>query len=527
MKRNNKPLVTLNLLIALVVLVSLWGASPAYGQDAAPMATITVDSTTDPNTSDSETCLTKTPCTLRRAVVQARTAVKPVTIAFNIPTTDPGYNSTLQIWKIQFSGISSTSQASVRYIAGDTTIDGSTQPGGRTTGPKIILVGAGTGQNGGLKLGETATQNSNVIRGLGFQNFHTAVYINSDSNLIENNWFGLNDEGSAPYLRNDDPQDGSGSTGVALSDGVDINIIQNNVFLGWDGVAAALRGEDTTFQNNYIGTNASGVVTGKQTDPSLLCTTVDWLGGGGISMDGPRHIVKNNIFAGLRQEIFGISTQPDAITVQSTCDDCVVQQNKIGLDVENHEVGVCGQGIDISNTERVDLLNNTLVDTFHSAIFINGALSDANTLTGNIIRRSTQWIFPEGATKADDAIQRYSGLPDALEFFNPAKVTSIDGTSVTGQAGDGSACPNCIIEIFLDDTDAITETLQSLGVATANASGSWNFILPAELSAGYGLRTTSTTAQYNTIPGTNAGTTVGMSTLYLPISQVYLPLIKK
>ena len=505
-------------------------AQASTGRAMSYATTITVNSTTDPDNSDSRTCLTYSPCTLRRAVIQARNlspAQKPALIAFDIPTSDPGYNATLRIWKIQFSGISSAANAALRYLSGDITIDGTTQPNGRTNGPKIILVGPGTGQKDGIKLGETATQNANTLRGLGFQNFTTHVYVNSDANLIEDNWFGLSDDGAQPYLRNDDPQDGSGSTGVALSDGVDDDIIRDNVFLGLDGVAVALRGEDAVLQGNYIGTNADGLVTGKKTDLGLICTTIDWLGGGGISMDGPRHIVQDNIIAGLRQEVFVSSSQPDAITVQSTCDNCLIQQNKIGLDAQNHEIGVCGQGIDLSNTEGVKTQYNTLVETSHAAIFINGALSDANTLRGNLIRRSTPWLMPTGATKADDAILRYSGLPDAFEFFNPAKVTTISGTAVSGTAGDGNPCPNCVIELFLDDNDGINEALQFLGTTTANASGNWSFTLAAPLVRGYGIRTTSTTAQYNTIPNMNAGTTAGLSVLYNAGYKVHLPLVSK
>ena len=220
------------------------GAQASTG-DAVPYVTIiTVNSTTDPDTSDSRTCLTYSPCTLRRAVIQARNlsaGEKPALIAFDIPTSDPGYDAALQIWKIQFSGISSTSNAALRYLNGDITIDGATQPIGRTGGPRIILVGPGTGQEDGIKLGETAAQNNNTLRGLGFQNFTTHVYINSDANLIEDNWFGLSDDGGQPYLRNDEPEDGSGSAGVAVSDGADANIIQGNYFprLRWGGRGAA------------------------------------------------------------------------------------------------------------------------------------------------------------------------------------------------------------------------------------------------------------------------------------------------
>lgn len=524
-------------MIALAITVSIFlacfGAGSSFQAQASagyalpPATTITVNSTTDPDTSDSNTCLSHTPCTLRRAVIQARTATKPVLINFNIPTTDAGYNASLLIWKIQFSGISASSNATLRYLNGNITIDGTTQPNGRASGPKIILVGAGTGQRDGIKLGGTATENTNTLRGLGFQNFTTHVYVNSSSNLIENNWFGLSDNGLQPYLRNSDPEDGSGSSGVALSDGVDNTVIQNNYFLGFDGATVALRGEDTVFQNNYIGTNANGLVTGKQTNPTQLCTTDDWLGGGGISMDGPRHTVQGNIIAGVRQEASLYSGQPDAIAVQSTCDNCLIQQNKIGLDAQNHEIGVCGQGIDISNTEKVSIQYNTLVNTYSAAIFINGTLSDANTLRGNIVRRSTPWTLPPGATKGDDAIVRYSGLPDAFEFFNPAKVTSVVGTAVTGTAGTGNPCPNCIIELFLDDADGISEALQSLGTTTANASGNWSFTLAAPLATGYGIRTTSTTAAFGTIPNMKAGTTAGLSVMYGVKYKSYIPLTRK
>lgn len=522
-----RPLALAVFLSVLLAWTTVGGMSARASIDSfGPYATtITVDSTADPDTSDSKTCVTDSPCTLRRAVIQARNAPKPVLIAFNIPITDPGYNSTLEIWRIQFSGISSAANAALRYLSGQITIDGTTQPNGRTTGPKIILVGPTTGQKDGIKLGEYGTQNENILRGLGFQNFSTHVYVTSSANLIEDNWFGLSDNGLQPYIRNNNPEDGSGSAGVALLSGGSDNTIQNNYFLGFDGVAVAVRGKDAVLQDNYIGLNAAGQAPGQKTDPGLICTTVDWLGGGGVSMDGPQHNVQRNVIAGLRQEIFGISTQPDAINVGSTCTDCTIKENEIGLDALGRAVGVCGQGIDITNTKRVTLQNNTLVDTRNAAIFINGAASDANTLRGNIIRRSTPWTLPSGATKADDAILRYSGLPDAFEFFNPAKVTSIKGKAVSGTAGDGNPCPNCIIELFLDDDDGVNEALQSLGVTTANSSGNWSFTLAAPLAPGHGIRTTSTTVQYNTIPNMNAGTTVGLSKLYTAGVRVFLPSI--
>jgi hypothetical protein len=501
-----------------------------------PVTIITVTSTTDPDTSNNTTCISATPCTLRRAVIQARNLPaiqKPVLIAFDIPTSDDGYNATLQIWKIQFSGIS-TDQATLRYLNGDITIDGNTQSGGRTTGPKIILVGPGTGQWDGIKIGATQTQNNNAIRGLGFQMFKTHIYINSSTNIIEDSWFGLSDDGTGIVLRGGGEDDGSGNTGISVAANTTGNAIQNNVFSGLAGVAAAINGDDGLFANNYVGTTADGTVPNKQTTPGLICSPVDWLGGSGLSMSGDSNTIENNVIAGIRIAVEPPTIQADSIRVSG--DHHIIRNNKIGVDAENNEIGVCGRGIYLQGgTEFNQITTNQIVNPGLSAISLNDtpvvSTSDANTLRGNVIKKATPWGESPAGDNPEDAIQVTKSLPDAFRFFQPAAITEIDGVSVSGTSGAGSPCPNCVIEIFLDDDDAITETLQSLAVVTANASGNWSATLPATLTDGQGLRTTSTTTAYNTIAGMSAGTTTGLAAIVLPApppsteKKIYLPLV--
>ncbi len=403
-----------------------------------PVTTITVNSTTDPDTSDSRTCLSHSPCTLRRAVIQARglsAAQKPVLIAFNIPTSDAGYVSALGIWKIQFSGISSAANAALRYLNGGIIIDGSTQPGGRSTGPKIILVAPGTGQYDGIKLGETGTQNANEIHGLGFQMFKTHIYVNSSSNIIENNWFGLSDNGTNIVLRGGGEDDGSGNTGVSVGANIAYNVIQNNVFTGLAGVAAAINGNDTTFSNNYIGTIANGTVPDKETDPSLICLQWDWLGGSGISISGNRNSVENNVIAGLRIAVVPPTIQADAIRMSG--DNHIIRNNRIGLDVNNTTVGVCGRGIYLqSGMEFNQITSNKIINPGLSAISLNDSptvsTSDANTLRSNVIRKATPWGQIQGNASPEDAIQMSVNLPLAFRNFKPAAVTSINGKTISG-----------------------------------------------------------------------------------------------
>ena len=83
-------------------------------------------------------------CTLRRAIVEAGArpdADRPIGIRFNIPTSDPNYNSTLQVWEVQIdeSWEWELKRRNIFDDGGRVTIAGDSQPGGRGTGPKIMV----------------------------------------------------------------------------------------------------------------------------------------------------------------------------------------------------------------------------------------------------------------------------------------------------------------------------------------------------------------------------------------------------
>ncbi|MBN2147503.1 MAG: right-handed parallel beta-helix repeat-containing protein [Anaerolineales bacterium] len=555
MKFKPALLTTATIFIAAALLMltfSLLDSSPTTATPLAPeqpaysnadfTTVITVTSGTDPDNSKSKTCYTDPPgtagpatlpCTLRRAMVEANAyadSAAPILIRFEIPTSDPSYDAALGIWKIPI--LATMDPTSLPRLKGEITIDATTQLGGRSSGPKIILVGPSTGNKDGFVVGDIAGNDNIVIRGLGFQNWRTALFVNTTGNQILDNWFGLNDAGDEPAWRNDDDhKQGSGYGGIDMASGSSNNTIQNNVFLGLIGNAASIRGTSNTFADNYIGTTSNGTVPDKTTNPSLICTEWDWLGGSGIVIDGNRNIIEDNIFAGLRLDVELPTIQPDAIRVGN--DRHTIQNNRIGLDATNHEIGVCGRGIYLqSGTKFNQVISNAIVNPEYSAISLNDSptvsTSDANTLRSNIIRKATPWPGKIGDNASpEDAIQLAKNLPDEFENFNPAAITAINGVNVTGVSGADSPCGGCTIEIFLDDTDAITEALQSLAVVTAKDDGSWSATLPAALTAGQGLRTTSTTNDPNVIPGMSDGTTTGLSDLYLAGYKIFIPLVQK
>jgi hypothetical protein len=507
-------------------------ASPASAEDTYN-TTITVDSGTDPDDSKSKRCSTESVCTLRRAIVESRwlTAGElPVLIEFDIPA-DPaeGYNSSLGVWEIEVFNTLDTN--AFRYLKGQVTIDGSTQPGGRSDGPKIILIGPGTGQKVGLNLGETASDNENIIRGLGMQNFGPHININSDQNTVEDCWFGLSSDGTTLTSGDDtEPEDGSG---LALSAGADDNIIRNNKFAGFFGAAVAIRGDRNAFTGNWVGMRADGTVPIPPQFDKHPCMGSTWAGGSGMTVDGDDHQIggpgasDGNRFAGLYLDLFGESEQPFAIQFTGSTNDVLIQNNVIGVDDTGAAVGICGRGIKLSNgPEGTQVIDNTIVEPGLSAILMNHWTLNGNTLWGNIIKRESAWpgeqgdnAFPEGAIAYGEKV------PEELSGFRPARITEIDGTSVSGTSGPGSDCPLCTIELFLDDRDTVVEALESLAVVTADGDGDWAATLAAPLDEDEALRTMSTVPDDWTIMGLDAGTTSNLSILYVEGYQVSLPVV--
>ena len=130
--------------------------------------TLTVNTSEDVNNSLSTTCTSATDgkCTLRRAIIEASNtapAARPITINFNLPTADPNYQREAPGHLDDCGGqraLPPLKTQSITNKLGQVTIDGASQPGGRTAGPKIFW-----------DLNDTSFEvesTENVIRNLGF-----------------------------------------------------------------------------------------------------------------------------------------------------------------------------------------------------------------------------------------------------------------------------------------------------------------------------------------------------------------------
>lgn len=496
--------------------------SVALAQDEPPPKTIiTVNTTTDPSPDIRyRTCsynsgalyIASTPCSLRRALIEASgrpTTDRPILIQFNIPTSDPGYDSVTGAWTLTIDGaLLPLRRDNTLEKIGQVTIDGSTQPGGRTDGPRIIV------DTNGWSLEIQSEQNT--IRNISWKG-GGIITLSGDNNVVENIWMGLTDDGQSLALRT--PSDPARLAGGGIHVRGAKNIIRNNVITGSKSRAIIIEGSNNEVRGNWIGTRADGTVP--DVIPLLKCLRnptyepLNWYGGWGIQVSGSNNRIIGNRIAGLHQTQTANETPPMALEIFGT--NHTIQDNVIGVDSAGKEVGVCGQGIKVAGT-GTKILSNQVVgsrngfENTRSAILVN----DSSPMFGQITIR--QNIIKDGPALA---IEMGPAIPTTLKLFKPAKITSLNGLMVTGTSGDNSPCPLCTVDLYLDDTDSTQEALQHLGSVQADANGNFTLMLSEPLPAGHGIRTGSTTLFTGVIGNYGGGTSTALSdVVYLPAATL-------
>lgn len=497
--------------------------------------TTSEDTEEDPQTKtcyyDGSIYSSASPCSFRRALVEASHRPpedRPILIRFALEPDDPNYDPDTQTWTIvmegDYSGSAALEPNNISEPDGFVTIDGNTQPGGRPEGPKIII-------NNDYSFGVYSQYN--IIRNLAFNGGGSIILGESQGvggyNTVEHIWSGLEADGESMAFKDvdDHPEDLAGG---GISAGSDGNMIRKNVVVGSMGRAIDIDGDDNVVFDNSVGTRADGTVPDVPENLKCLRSMTyyesNWYGGWGIQVGGSGNEIINNTIAGLDQMQSENDTPPMALEIIGS--DHIIEGNVIGVDKAGSFVGVCGQGIKVAGN-GTQILDNIIVDSksgfvstedddpTEGAIFVNDSSPTFGQITirGNVVITSPGKVIEFGPAISSD---------DPLKTFNPAKITGLDETRriVTGANGDDSPCPDCIVELFLDDLNESEEAWEVLAVVTATAGGDFTATLPYSLPTNAGIRTSST-AQDDVVIGTyGAGTTVGLSKLYVSPADLYI-----
>ena len=330
----------------------------------------------------------------------------------------------------------------------------------------------------------------------------------------------LSEDGQSIVLRDEDNPNGLAGGGIDINKSDD-NVVRNNVIAGASGRAISiLDGDNNEVSNNTIGTRGDGTVPdvpeANKCQRGFLYDPANWYGGEGMRILGSDNQILNNRIAGLHMLQSANDTPPMAMELGNAAN-VLIKGNIIGIDSAGKEVGVCGMGIAArgktitTSGDSIKIIENTIVRSrkgfeepeSDSAIYLSG--SAGITVQGNIVRDATLKVIGFTTT-----------APSVWKNFEPAKITSLNGTAVSGRSGADSPCPGCVIELFLDDLDEKQEALEMVGTATADANGNWSTTLTKAVPADMALRTTSTTQSVGVIGTLDRGTTTKMSGLQVP-----------
>jgi len=377
-------------------------------------------------------------------MIAACDSAEPDTIIFNIPTSDPGYDAGMGVWKIQ------PIIALPEIRADGTVINGTTQAvfiGGdpNPLGPEIVVDGLQAGEAIGFYVHGSNNEirgiviqcfsadligilgDSNKVTGcyLGpdatgdnrFNNYHSGIKITGSCNIIGgsseadrnvvsgNQLNGIFISGFSTYnhiLGNYIGINGSGTDTLGNSFGIRIaksnhniigpgNVISGNIN---DGLTLQQNSDSNSVIGNIIGTNPNGTIAWGNGNDGIFITdeaSHNIIGG---STPEERNIISGNGSVGL------------VIRMEGTNYNCV-KGNYIGTDVTgNRALPNAVRGISIIRNAKYNIIGdetiedrNVISGNIWEGIFINGEGTDENVIQNNYIGTNADGApLPNGET---------------------------------------------------------------------------------------------------------------------------------
>jgi CSLREA domain-containing protein len=482
-------------------------------------------------------------CSLREAIVAANANPGPDTIAFNIPTSDPGRNATTGVFTITVSSVI----GALPQISGQVTIDGYTQGTISTPGdtsddatPNTHTLAAGLNTRilievtddavgittNGLAFGSGA--NSSRVRGLAIYGFSSGSGIDVtsvDGVSVEGNFLGVKADGSTAVANNYGVSiTGSASTTVGGQPASTSNLISGNGQAGIliTGITTTTENRDSVL-NNIIGANALGVagLPNAESATGVNKGGVLVIDAGGIQVGGAG---AGNVISGNNGIGVIISDTGSGLTR-----DNIVQANVIGRTANGASaLPNSGDGIEIANAQSniiggpTPSDGNTISSNSANGIAIVGTLivgssSNDNTIiantitangmdgvlvvsgTGNRINNNSIYsntqqgidLLGDGVTPNDPNDVDPDTGPNANNLQNYPVISSATANSlsstITGTLDGGVPDTTYLIEFFsnpaCDGTNGEGQTfVGSLNTAPSDANGDVSFTFQTNTS---------------------------------------------
>ncbi len=375
----------------------------------------------------------------------------PTYIAFDIPTSDPGYDSSTGAFTINdYDGLAD--------VTAPVTIDGYTQPGARANQLalgdnavlKIVLIGQGDWY---INADDSTLRGLNVqstLHGLGVRSFR--IFFNGTGDVFEGNFLGTNVPGTTALDANGQPYAAFvGLGGAQNTVGGPTPDARNIVAPDSLGIG----GTDNVAENNYIGTDISG-------EHSLWPSTgIGGYGAVGVNLGGSDNTVGGTA-AGTGNVISGNDT--GILMYAADASGFVIEGNLIGLDATGQRA-LGNSGSDILGWDGGS--SGTIGGTTSGARNIIAAVDAGIVLGGpSSIQIEGNWI---GTDIGGQPVSRAEGAVIASGGVTIGGLTSTPGTG----AGNiiGSADNESIDDLLLSGSGNVVEGNVVGAVALNSSSG--------------------------------------------------------
>ncbi|MFH0866485.1 MAG: T9SS type A sorting domain-containing protein [Bacteroidota bacterium] len=427
---------------------------------------------------------------LRWAINQWINSPDADTISFNIPTGDPGYNTSTGVWTI-------SPDSTLPYIVKTTVIDATTQTlnQGNTNpeGPEIQIDGQSL-----LDYAFCIISDNSVIKGFVFGGFNYAIVISaysgvSTNNTIKENYLGINYTGNSAYPN---------SIGVYMDQGTYGNIISNNIISGNTMAGIVIDKSTSNFvAGNLIGSNASGTIAVPNSDGIMLNEANYNIIGGSSAAE--RNVLSGNINTG--------------ILLNNLCKHNEIKGNYIGTDISgmlilSNYTGVLLQSQSNSNTiggltsdERNVISGNTEIGVYIES-------SDSNKISANYLGPDASGI---SAIKIGDSLVQGNGIElnvtakyNITGGYTAGERNVISGNRVYGFIYYGNCSYNPLVGNYIGTTATGNASLPNATGICIDASSNHNLIEKNLLSGNmsYGIFIVTNGTNYNEMKGNLIGT---------------------
>lgn len=364
-------------------------------------------------------------CSLREAIVAANATPDLDTIAFAIPTSDPGFQPGTGTWLI------APTSDELPVITGPVTIDGRTQPG-FVDRPVIELSGENLSED---RVGLIVAGSTSVVRGLivsawpafrenGESFCGCGIDVESNNSIIEGNYVGTDATGtqSKPNGQNGIAVITGGSNLIGGTTAQARNLVSGNregfFFNVAMGTFISSSATNNTFSGNWVGLDATGFNALPNSIGVLINSANNTIGG---TVPG-----SGNVIAGNASDMISIFEAAGGVSADGND----VLRNFIGTNVVGTGSFNEGFGYGVAVTDA----DNAVIGSPGNGNLIAG--NDYGVLVKIDTHRSTSGHLIQGNTIGLDAL----GRPDA----NGAPGVKLDNVFNATVGGTANGEPNTI-----------------------------------------------------------------------------------